>query len=135
MDVEDVDKVDGSEGGEEEMDNVDVGCLVIEKWRHWTKHKPWVDTTLLWSESTATQMPSVRKEHDKYRTLGQVGHAVEPLKRFFKTIRISTMHILRMIIAKAEETQRLRINFVLCFSTLIFYNKLKLFCFHWKQGH
>ena len=52
---------------------------------------------------------------------------------FFKTIRISTMHVLRMIIAKAEETHGLRINCVLCFSTLIFYNKLEIFCFHWKQ--
>ena len=40
---------------------------------------------------------------------------------FAKTIRISTMHVLRMIVAKAEETHGLRINFVLCFSTLVFY--------------
>ena len=49
-----------------------------------------------------------------------------------QTIRISTMHILRMIVAKAEETHGLRINFVLCISILIFYNKLKIFRFHWK---
>ena len=53
---------------------------------------------------------------------------------FLKTIRISAMHVLRTIVAKAEETHGLRINFVLCFSTFIFYNKLKIFCFHWKQG-
>ena len=45
---------------------------------------------------------------------------------FPKTIRISTMHVLRMIITETEETHGLRINFVLCFSTLIFYNKLKI---------
>ena len=39
---------------------------------------------------------------------------------FLKTIRISTMHVLRMIVAKAEETHELRVNFVLCFSTFIF---------------
>ena len=59
----------------------------------------------------------------------------DPSGFFLKTNRISTMHILRMIVAKAEETHGLRVNFVLCFSTLIIYNKLKIFCFHWKQNH
>ena len=38
---------------------------------------------------------------------------------FRKTVRISTMHVLRMIVAKADESQGLRINYVLCFSTFI----------------
>ena len=35
------------------------------------------------------------------------------------------MHVLHMIVAKADESQELRNNFVLCFSTLIFYSKLQ----------
>ena len=42
---------------------------------------------------------------------------------FFKTIRISTMHVLRMIFSKAEETHGLRVNFVFSISTFIFLKK------------
>ena len=50
-----------------------------------------------------------------------------------KTIRISTMHVLLtiaahcMIVAKTEESHGLRVNFVLCFYTLILNNKSALF--------
>ena len=53
---------------------------------------------------------------------------------FFKTIRISTMHVLRMIVAKAEETHGLRINFVLCFSTLNFLQQTESLLLPRKQS-
>ena len=54
-------------------------------------------------------------------------HSVSALSLFFETIRISTMNVFRMIIAKTEESHGLRVNYVLCFSTFIFNNKLKSF--------
>ena len=60
-------------------------------------------------------------EEEACLLLHEPGKAIIDTWYFCKTIRISTMHVLRMIVAKAEETHGLRINFVLCFSTLVFY--------------
>ena len=47
-------------------------------------------------------------------------------RSFFTTSRLSTMHAFRKIVAETEETHGLRINFALCSTILIYYNKLKI---------
>ena len=63
-------------------------------------------------------------------------HANQELSSSFllaKTIRFSTMHVVRtiaahcMIVAKTEESHGLRVNYVLCFCTLILNNRSALF--------